>query len=60
MDVYCCDHSSAFIFDLIFLILASNKDNHKSLDEFDFRQDLTSDCGVRIALEHLENPLTMG
>ena len=32
----CCDHSSAFIFERIFLILAGNMDNHKSLNEFDF------------------------
>ena len=30
IDGYCCDHSSAFIFDWIFFILAGNKDNHKS------------------------------
>ena len=33
----CCDYSSAFVFGWIFFILASNKDNHKSLNEFEFR-----------------------
>ena len=32
----CCDHSSAFIFELVFLIFAGNKDNHKSLNGFNF------------------------
>ena len=30
---------SAFIFVWIFIILAGNKDNHKSLDEFEFLSD---------------------
>ena len=42
-------HSSAFIFDLIFFIPAGNKDNHKSLDEFDFKVEPTSDGGVNFA-----------
>ena len=29
-----CDHSSSFIFDWLFFILAGNKDNHNILDEF--------------------------
>ena len=29
-----------------FFILAGNKDMHESLDEFDFRQDPTTDYGV--------------
>ena len=33
-----CDHSSAFNFEWIFFILADNKDNYKSLYEFEFRQ----------------------
>ena len=32
----CCDQSSAFIFELVFLILAGNKDNQKSLNGFNF------------------------
>ena len=42
----CCDHSSAFIFDWNFSILAGNKDMHKSLDEFEFQPDQTTDYGV--------------
>ena len=34
-----CGHSSAFIFDSIFLILAGNKDNHNITDEFEFQSD---------------------
>ena len=34
-DVYCCERSSAIIFDRIFFIFAGNKDNHKVLDEFE-------------------------
>ena len=30
------DHSSEFTFGSIFFILAGNKDNHKSLDKFEF------------------------
>ena len=36
-NIYCCDHSSSFIFEWIFFILAGNKDNHKSLDEFNLK-----------------------
>ena len=32
-----------FIFDWIFFILACNKDNHKSLDEFEFQPDSNTD-----------------
>ena len=35
----CCEHSSAFMFGWILIILAGNKDNHKSLDEFKFPPD---------------------
>ena len=31
--------SSAFNFDLIFFILANNKDNYQSLNEFEFGRD---------------------
>ena len=30
------EHSTAFIFDWIFFVLAGNKDMHISLDEFEF------------------------
>ena len=51
----CCDHSSAFIFEWTFLIVAGiNKVNHKSLDAFEFLQDskLTAELA---ALECLKN-----
>ena len=35
-----------FIFDFIFIILAGNKDNHKSLDEFELKVEPTLDCGA--------------
>ena len=38
-----CDHSSSFIFDLFFFILAGNKDNHKISKGFEIRQDPTRD-----------------
>ena len=38
--------SRAFIFDWIFFILAGNKDNHKSFDEFEFQRNSTTYCGV--------------
>ena len=41
-----CYHSSSFIFDWIFFILAGNEDNYKSLDEFEFRQNSAADFGV--------------
>ena len=37
----CCDHSSDIIFDWIFFILAGNKDNYKTSDGFEIRQDQT-------------------
>ena len=42
----CYEHSSPYIFDRIFFILAGNEDSHKISDEFKIRQDLTMDCGV--------------
>ena len=51
----CCEHSSAYIFDRIFFILAGNRiffilagneDSHKISDEFEIRVDSTMDCGV--------------
>ena len=54
----CCCHSSTFIFDLIFFILIGNKDMHKSLDEFEFRSDPTTDYGVSCPLvsENIVSP----
>ena len=58
-----CEHSSAFIFDWIFFILASNEDMRDSLDDFEFwhfcnrvtaldwRQNL-------VFAQYLENELT--
>ena len=42
----CCEHSSAFIFDRIFLILRGNEKNHNISDKFEFGPDSTKDCGV--------------
>ena len=42
----CCDHSSAFIFDQIFFILAGNENIHNISDKFEIRPDRTKDCGV--------------
>ena len=39
----CCDHSSSFIFDLIFFILAGNKKTNNILDGFEILQDPTRD-----------------
>ena len=50
-----CDHSSAFIFDCNFFILAGNKDMLKRLDEFQF-QPLTAELP---ALECLKNQYIM-
>ena len=46
MEEIYCDHSSAFNFEWIFLILAHNKDNYCGLDEYEFRQDFITDFGV--------------
>ena len=48
--ILCCGHSSIFVFQWIFFILAGNKDNYSILHEFEFRPDLTSDCGVSCPL----------
>ena len=55
MAVKCCEHSSAFISNQIFFILAGNKDNHKISDEFEIQQDSTMDCAELPAIERLEN-----
>ena len=41
-----CQHSSAFIFDRIFFILAGNENIYNISDEFEIRPDRTKDCGV--------------
>ena len=41
-----CEHSSALIFYWIFFILAENKDMHKSVDEFEFQPDPTTNYRV--------------
>ena len=46
----CCEHASAFIFDLIFFVPAGNKDMHKSLDDFEFLPDPTTDYRVNCPL----------
>ena len=48
---YSFDHSSTFIFHLIFFILVGNQDIHESMDEFEFRSNPITDYG---ALEHLK------
>ena len=40
------DHVFLAVFDRIIFILAGNEDIHKSLDEFGFRPDPTTDYGV--------------
>ena len=46
ISIWCCGHSSIFVFQWIFFILAGNKDNYNISDEFEFRPDLTFYCGV--------------
>ena len=50
INIMCCGHSSIFVFQWIFLILAGNKDNYNISDEFEFQPDATSDCGVSCPL----------
>ena len=54
--IKCCCNSSAFIFDWIFFILGSNKDNHNISHEFEFRPDLTADCEVNCPRAFGKNP----
>ena len=42
----CCLHASSFIFDGIIIKFAGNQDRHKSLNEFNFRLDQTTQLGV--------------
>ena len=46
INIQCCEHSSVFIFDWIYFILAGSKDNFKVSDEFKIRPDPIMDCGV--------------
>ena len=48
-----CDHSRAFMLDLIFIILAGHEVNHKILDDFEIWPDPTTNC-VFICLKRLE------
>ena len=48
-----CQHSSAFIFDQIFVILAGNEDNYNISDEFGIRPDQPRTAELA-TLEHLE------
>ena len=41
-----CLHFFSAVYDLILMIFAGNEDMHKSLDEFEFGQDLKTDCRV--------------
>ena len=42
----CCLHASSFIFDLIIIKVAGNKDRHKSSDEYNFGPEKTNNFGV--------------
>ena len=55
----CCVHSSAFIFDQIFFILAGNENIHNISDEFEIRPDRTKDCGVSCPLAYEKNPIDL-
>ena len=41
-----CLHFFSAVFHLILFILAGNDDMHESSDEFEFRLDWKTDCGV--------------
>ena len=41
-----CDHSSSFVLNWFFFILAGNEDIHNISDGFEIRQDQTRDFGV--------------
>ena len=47
IDGYCCDHSSAFIFDWIFFMIAGKKGNYKSLDGFEIWPFQTGSTTIR-------------
>ena len=42
----CCDHSSTFFFEWIFLNLAGKKDTHKSLNEIEYPPHQTTNYRV--------------
>ena len=46
IDVYCCEHSSAYILDQIFFILSGNNDCLTIWTEFEFEADWTKGYGV--------------
>ena len=46
-------------FYLIFFILACNNDMHESLEEFEIRPDLTTDCGVSCPLGSEKIPIDL-
>ena len=41
-----CLHFFSAVFHPFLFILAGNDDMHESLEEFEFRSDWTTDCGV--------------
>ena len=45
MEKWCCHFFSAVFYPILF-IHAGNDDMHESSEEFDFRPDPTTDCGV--------------
>ena len=54
-----CVHSSVYIFDWIFFILANNQDNHKISDGFEIRPDPTKDRGVSCPRTSRKIPIYM-
>ena len=50
INSFCCGHSSIFVFQWFFFVLAGNKDNYNISYEFEFLPDPTSDCGVSCPL----------
>ena len=54
-----CYHSSAFIFDRIFFILAGKEDNYKISDEFEIRPDLTTGCEISCPSGSGKNPIDL-
>ena len=55
----CCEHSSAFIFDRIFFILAGKKNIHYISDELEIRPERTKDCGVSCSLASGKIPIDL-
>ena len=56
-----CDLSCAFNFEWIFFIHADKKDNYKSLNNFEFRQDTMADDGLSCpwaSLKLIDNVVT--